>query len=201
MLESFIGQRFGRLVLLDIDKSCNYKTTCQCDCGKITHPSFFSLRDGTTKSCGCLKNEKTVERSTKHGFAKRFKKDRIYNIWLNMKQRCLNPNHPRYKDYGGKGVMIFSDWRDNFLSFYNWSMEHNYKTGLTIDRIDVDGNYEPCNCRWISLSENSGLAHRQYKNGIHEMLKNGVSHREIANSMGVHISTVIRWAHKLGFMS
>ena len=82
------------------------------------------------------------------------KNTRLYNIWMNMKQRCSNKNHPKYKNYGAKGISVCDEWL-NMINFYNWAMDNGYNNNLTIDRIDLNGNYEPNNCQWISLSENS----------------------------------------------
>ena len=70
-----------------------------------------------------------------------------------MKGRCYNPNDPKFKDYGGRGIVICAEWKDGFAAFRNWAMAHGYQDDLTIDRIDVDGNYEPSNCRWATAKE------------------------------------------------
>lgn len=78
---------------------------------------------------------------------------RIYKTWTDMKSRCLNPNRPKYKRYGGRGITICEEWLNSFEAFYDWAMANGYREDLTIDRIDNDGNYEPSNCRWITLAE------------------------------------------------
>ncbi len=80
---------------------------------------------------------------------------RLYGIWNGIKQRCNNPNRPKYKSYGGRGIKVCNEWNTSFKSFYDWAMANGYRDDLTIDRIDVNGNYEPSNCRWTSLKEQS----------------------------------------------
>lgn len=80
---------------------------------------------------------------------------RLYRIWLQMKNRCYNKRSDRYKDYGGRGIVVCVEWRNSFELFYDWSMSHGYSDELTIDRIDNDGNYEPSNCRWVTIKEQS----------------------------------------------
>lgn len=90
----------------------------------------------------------------KTGYAKKGKRPSFYNVWQNMKARCLNKNNPHYKRYGGRGIKICHEWMD-IKNFAQWSFENGWKEGLSIDRIDNDDGYHPLNCRWISLSENS----------------------------------------------
>jgi hypothetical protein len=125
------------------DRKLKYYT-CSCECGEIKDIKYSSI--GTQISCGCIK--KKIGRRTTHGLSK----TRIYGIWKSMKKRCHNPNSYDFNHYGAKGVMVCDEWRSNFMSFYNWSMANGYQEDLSIDRINGLGNYEPCNCRWVTMS-------------------------------------------------
>lgn len=158
-----VGERFGRLIVMDIrPKYLSGKVRvvcrCVCDCGAEKDVPIDKLKSGATKSCGCLRRESSRKRAEKHGH----RKDRIYNSWRGMKDRCLNPKHKNYKQYGGLGITVVAEWL-NFDKFAEWAYSHGYKDGLTIDRIDPHGNYEPSNCRWISASENIARANRDRK--------------------------------------
>lgn len=150
------GKRFGRLVAVHIagKKNGNYVWACSCDCGSITNVVGSKLSNGHTRSCGCLRKEETGRRSYSHGLSK----TRLYRIWGDMKSRCLNPNVDNYKFYGDKGVLVCEEWLYSFQAFYEWAMKNGYKDGLTIDRVDSEGNYCPQNCRWITQSENASRA-------------------------------------------
>lgn len=149
-----LGKRFGRLVVIEEAPSRNNKAmwVCKCECGNITHPvGGGDLRSGKVSSCGCLHNELLSATMKKHGQ----KNTRLYRIWQNMKNRCRNSNVPCFDVYGGRGIKVCKEWDEDFMSFYNWAMDNGYNDNLTIDRIDVNGDYCPENCKWSTTKEQS----------------------------------------------
>lgn len=150
-VHNHIGERYGRLVIkeyLGYQKG-HRRYLCQCDCGKTKDISYTHLRNGHVRSCGCLQNEARIITHTTHN-----KSDtRLFRIWAKIEERCYSPQSKAYRYYGGRGIKVCDEWRNDFQSFYDWAMANGYKEDLTIDRIDVNGNYEPNNCRWATMQQ------------------------------------------------
>lgn len=121
----------------------------KCDCGNVKNIDIRQLTTGKTKSCGCWNLEKSKTQFKTHGLSG----TRIHKIWKDMNKRCSNPNSINYKNYGARGIEVCEEWKKDFLSFYKWSMENGYDDLLSIERLDVNGNYEPRNCSWITNQE------------------------------------------------
>lgn len=117
----------------------------KCDCGKEFKTQMYSVKQGHTKSCGCLQKKVTTQRNRKHGK----RNHRLYNVWNNMMTRCYNQNHKDYSYYGLRGIKVCKEWH-NIENFIN-DMYPTFQNGLTLDRKNNDGNYEPSNCRWANI--------------------------------------------------
>lgn len=150
-VKDLTGQKFGRLTPLKFLRIEKHKAIwlCQCDCGNSIEVRGVELTKGHTKSCGCLRKETCSNINKTHNKTN----TRLYSIWCDIKKRCYNINYKSYKNYGGRGIAVCDDWRNDFMAFYKWSMSHDYNDNLTIDRIDVNGNYEPNNCRWATVKQ------------------------------------------------
>lgn len=147
------GKRCGRLTVIrevGNDGRGEKKWLCKCDCGNETIVKSSKLRNGITRSCGCLQKEMRDNGNHKtHGMTN----TKLYVIWCNMKKRCLSPGDIMYAHYGGRGITVCEEWQNDFCRFSEWSLTNGYKEGLSIERIDVNGNYEPDNCKWITKTE------------------------------------------------
>lgn len=185
--QDLTGQRFGRLTV--IEKSSTKQGhhicwVCRCDCGKtVPLVSGDNLKKGDIKSCGCLRREERTKKNLKHGL----NKTRTHRIWCGMVNRCFNPGNKSYKDYGGRGITVCDEWKNDFQAFHNWAITHGYSDELTLDRKDTNGNYEPSNCRWITNQEQ-----QSNRRSCHLITYNGETHtlKDWAKIIGIPRSTL-----------
>lgn len=140
------GMRFGHLVVIEDagqDSYGNRLVRCTCDCGNEVICRPATLKTGHQKSCGC--SRKRLPEDNRRG-------TRIYRIWVAMRQRCYNQVSSSYKWYGALGVRVCEEWKEDFDAFKKWALENGYQEDLSIDRINVNGDYEPRNCRWVNMT-------------------------------------------------
>lgn len=175
------GNKYGMLTVIGRSpdnghgkKPC-VKWLCQCECGRITQASKWSLENGLTVSCGCRKKI--------HGE----KHTRLYQTWQNMKRRCHDPKNKRYEHYGLRGITVCQDWDKNYLSFRDWALSSGYKEGLTIERIDVNGNYCPDNCKWLPMSKQADNTTRSV---YYLFYGKKMTIRQISDETGLTYSTI-----------
>lgn len=153
-VEDLSGKQFGRLTALNVSsfsKNGGAVWACKCSCGKLKNVQAGHLKGGQIKSCGCLRSETAGNLRKSHGKSK----TRLYRIWGDMKSRCNNPNTDNYSHYGMRGISVCFEWENNFLSFYTWAIGNGYADTKSIDRINVNGNYCPENCRWADIHTQS----------------------------------------------
>lgn len=145
------GQKFGRLTVIERDTSRTGRAywICKCSCGTVKSICGKNLRNGTATSCGCYNRE--VWTTKKHGLSH----TKVYYTWQGMRGRCFDMKDKRYKNYGGRGITVCDEWRNDFQTFYDYvsKLEHFGEEGYTLDRINNDGNYEPGNVRWATIEE------------------------------------------------
>ena len=143
------GEKYNKLKVISFYDITNNgsRWLCECDCGKQKVIAASQLKRGTTKSCGCLRSTKKYNDETK-AFRKR-----LQYIYYQMKQRCYDKNNPAYNHYGARGINICEEWLNDINVFISWALENGYNRELTIERINVNGNYEPNNCKWITKTQ------------------------------------------------
>jgi len=193
-LEVPIGTKFGRLTTIalpEYKQKTTFKSTYVkviCDCGIEREAQLNCLRNGNTTSCGCYNKEASKKANTTHGLALRHP---TWRAWTNMKARCYSVNAPYYKNYGGRGITVCDEWKDDFQSFFDWSIANGWQKGLTIDRKNNNGNYTPDNCRWTTREKQAQNTRRTKLNEaqvleIRTSFANGQTGRgELANKYNV----------------
>jgi hypothetical protein len=151
-----VGDRFGRLAVAELVRIQGKRRTragalCHCDCGNPKTVQLDNLSNGRTTSCGCVRRAGLIERNTTHGLSKH----PLYDTWRGIKERCYNANAERYASYGGRGITMCPEWRDDFAAFLSYveKLDHYGEPGRTIDRIDNSLGYQPGNVRWATASE------------------------------------------------
>lgn len=145
MIKSIVGQKFGKLTVTgraDNDRFERTRWNCICECGKETVVAYFRMKSGHTKSCGCAKKGPVT-----HGKSR----TKTHNSWLAMKQRCQYEGHPEFHRYGAAGIKVCERWNNSFESFLEDMGEK--PDGMSLDRINSSGNYEPGNCRWATTAQ------------------------------------------------
>ncbi|MFG5779884.1 hypothetical protein ACFIQF_22720 [Comamonas sp. J-3] len=142
-----IGARYGRLIVSEDCGGRPRKYLCTCECGEQKEIVCYQLSSGKTRSCGCLRDEELSERAKTHGQTG----TPTYKSWNEAKQRCHNPSNDKYKWYGARGIEMCAKWRSDFGAFIADMGER--PEGMTLDRMDVNGNYEPSNCKWATPLE------------------------------------------------
>ena len=155
------NQKYGRLTVIKraedrVSPAGKHRVmwTCQCECGRIKDISADNLKGGKTLSCGCLQKQRVQETIGKHGDTD----SRLYNVWSAIKRRCYKDYEPKFSRYGGRGIKMCDEWRDDYTAFMEWSLANGYRYDMqrgecTLDRINNDGDYSPDNCRWVSLKK------------------------------------------------
>lgn len=202
-----IGDVFGYLTVekfVKKDKFCHKHWLCKCKCGQYIIRDEYTLLKNTNHSCGCLNKLRMKKRSSKHNLYY----TKIYKIWIAMKQRCYYKKYKYYKNYGGKGIKVCDEWKNSIINFYEWALKNGYEDGLSIERVDINKDYCPENCKWIPKNQQQKNTSRtklyKYKNeketiyffskkykipqsSFYRKIRKGISVAEIINENSVEV--------------
>jgi hypothetical protein len=185
------GNVYGKFTVIKYDKEKStpkkHYWVCRCECGNIKSVNIDNLKNGSIKACGCLKGQNSKKYLIQN--------KKLYKKWQHMKSRCLNKNDISYKNYGARGIKVCDEWL-NYNNFANWSLNNGFDEKLELDRINVNGNYEPSNCRYVCRLINS-----RNKRDSKKYLYNGkiMSLKEIAISNNIEYKTLWKRLHSKDF--
>lgn len=192
-IKARIGKNYNKLTIISYAYTKNNETywKCQCSCGKEIILPYGKLTSGQIKSCGCaykdnlqkIKNGEIKPPNFKHGDSN----SRLYNIYQGMKDRCYNKNGKDYKDYGARGIKICEEWFDSYTSFKEWCLSNGYQDNLTIDRINVNADYCPENCRWANITQQNN---NKRTNILIEYRGQKLSLKQLSKLVGINYQTL-----------
>lgn len=191
--EEIVGKKINSLTVLQKTRKCNkgsdYYYLCRCDCGNYKEIAGQSIKRQSTKSCGCFNRTKPSNHITHHQ-----SKTKLYWIYKGMKARCYNSKNDKYRYYGGRGISLCKEWlgKDGALNFIDWATKNGYKDGLSIDRINVNGNYSPENCRWVTHQE-------QMFNRSNSVIIDGINLAEYVTQKGIISRKLAYQRYKTGW--
>lgn len=200
-LEDLTGMKFGKLLVIkESDYFYGKKKRCwkcQCDCGEIRYVLTAALNNGAVTKCKSCCRKQQSENAIRMSKSKPgYTKTHLYISWCGMKQRCSCRKTNGYENYGGRGITVCAEWKNSFENFRDWSFQNGYKEGLSLDRIDVNGNYEPSNCRWATMKEQANN-----KRNSHILEFDGQKHTisEWSEITGINKNTIHSRIEKYGW--
>ena len=185
--------KYGRLTILSEDKKVHRSggrtrryVKVLCDCGNTSVKDLGRIRSGKTTSCGCYHKDIVGRLNRSH----KETGTRIYSIWQNIKSRCYNEKVDCFKHYGGRGIIMCDEWKNDYIKFRDWAYKNGYRLELQIDRINNDGNYEPSNCRWVTAKENNNNRRTRKDAVVLEYLGAKKPIKEWATQNGINLNTL-----------
>lgn len=197
--ESYLGNKYNFLTVIgyEYDRYGNRCFKCRCDCGNEVLETPKYLIDGVIKSCGCKQKELLRQDAMIHGACSYGRPERLYRIYRSMIERCYNRNNVSYGNYGGRGITVCKEWKENYSAFKTWAIENGYKETKSrkeqsIDRIDNDKGYEPSNCRWTTMKvqRNNQRPRKEYKKRAMIIYKGQKRpKRDVCKEFGISVET------------
>lgn len=183
--------RFGKLIIIS-ESDMNLRSrfvVVKCDCGTEKTARLADIKFGRITNCGCVRNQKNIERAKHH-----LCQHKLYRVWRGIIERCEYKKHRYFSRYGGRGIIVCPEWRNDFMKFYKWALLNGWKPGLEIDRKDNDGNYEPDNCR---IADRKMQTRNKYNNRIIEYNGRSMCLADWSEATGLSYSCLISRIGKL----